>query len=57
MTYSKNKTQKLTFREESPLFDLISSKKKYKYICNCICCKGKEVDAWIQKKYANDEMI
>ena len=42
MTYSKNKTQKSIVREEPPLFDLISPKKKYKYVCNCIVCKGKE---------------
>jgi hypothetical protein len=51
MTYSKNKTQKSTVREEPPLFDLISPKKKYKYICNCMVCKGKEVDARTQTKY------
>ena len=56
MTYSKNKTQKSTVREESPLFDLISPKKKYKYICNCMVCKGKEVDARTQTKHANDEV-
>jgi hypothetical protein len=57
MTYSKNKTQKSTIREESPLFDLISPKKKYKYICNCMLCKGKEVDARTQTKHANDEIV
>ena len=53
MTYSKNKTQKSTVREES----LISPKKKYKYICNCMVCKGKEVDARTQTKHANDKII
>jgi hypothetical protein len=57
MTYSKNKTQKSTIREESPLSDLISPKKIYKYTCNCIFCEGKEVDGRTQKKHANDKFI
>ena len=57
MTYSKNKTQKSTVQEEPPLFDLISPKKKYKYVCNCMVCKRKEVDARTQTKHANNEIV
>jgi hypothetical protein len=56
MSYSKNKTQKSTTREES-LFDLINPRKNYKYICNCMVCEGKEVEARTQKKHANDKIL
>jgi hypothetical protein len=57
MTYSKNKTQKSTARKETPLFDLTNSNKKYKYVCNCMVCKGKEVEGKTQKKHANDKIM
>jgi hypothetical protein len=57
MTDLKNKTQKSTARAESLLFDLVNPKKKYKYICNCTDCEGKEVDGRTQKKHANEKIM
>ncbi|CAG8710713.1 13298_t:CDS:2, partial [Dentiscutata erythropus] len=57
MTNLKNKTQKLTARAEFLLFDLVNPKKKYKYICNCTDCEGKEIDEQIQKKHANEKIM
>ena len=57
MTDLKNKTQKSTARAESLLFDLTNPKKKYKYICNCMVCEGKEVDARTQIRHTNDEIM
>jgi hypothetical protein len=57
MTYLKNKTQKSAVQEKSPLFDLVSPKINYKYICNCFVCEGKEVQARTQKSHANNKLM
>ena len=57
MTYSKNKIQKSIAGKKSPSFDLTNSNKKYKYICNCMVCKGKEVEGKTQKKHTNDKIM
>ncbi len=42
---------------ESSVADLLKPKKKYVYTCNCILCKGIEVDPRTQEKHARDKIL
>jgi hypothetical protein len=37
--------------------DLIKSKKKYFYLCDCACCKDVEVDSHTREKHLNNEIL
>lgn len=43
-------------RKESSLAELLQPQIRIKYACNCMVCKGKEVDGRTQKMHANDEL-
>ena len=45
-------SQKSDTRKVTPLSN---PKNIYKYVCNCLVCNGKEVEAKTQKKHANDK--
>ena len=57
MTFRQNNKRKSTAREES-----ISTAREetilplLKYSCNCMVCKGKEVDGRTQKNYTNNDL-
>jgi hypothetical protein len=37
--------------------ELMKLKKNYSYVCNCVCCEGKEVDYHTQEKHTYDENL
>jgi hypothetical protein len=51
-----NKKRKVETSETS-VADLIKPKKKYLYICNCVRCKGAEVDSRTQEKHTYDDSL
>ena len=42
---------------ESSVANLIKTKKKYLYTCNCLHCNGKEVDYRTQEKHTKDKSL
>ena len=51
MAYLQSSTQ-----NESSHTELLQPQIRIKYVCNCMMCKGKEVDGRTQKSHANDEL-
>jgi len=53
----KSKTANSIKSKKPKMANLIKPRKRYLYLCHCICCDGAEVDFRTQENHTNDESL
>ena len=53
----KSKTANSIKSKKPKMANLIKPRKRYLYLCHCICCDGAEVDFCTQENHTNDESL